>query len=214
MSNHRSLASPGKTPTSVDRHIADSHRRTALVASLAAAAFLAAIPAGWSQTSVGRGAPDPLRADDIVGSEGKGYLIGPGVPDDNMPIYAARDGATPPGVEPLPIEIYTPRENANGEFVGLRHEIVLYDEEAFVEAVRIVHFLDKQFELNEGDPFLYMECVPQIFPVEGVATPIAPNQTFRYTLPDTFGRPWAQIWERHHEEGMQRPEEEDIFSFE
>ena len=98
--------------------------------------------------------------------------------------------------------------------MGLRHEIVIYDEEALVEPVRIVHYLDKQADLNEGDPFLFMECVPQIFPVDGVATPIAPGQTFQYTLPDTFGRPWAQIWERHHEAGMQHPEEEDIFSFE
>ena len=27
----------------------------------------------WSQTTTGRGAPDPLRPDSIVGSEGKGY---------------------------------------------------------------------------------------------------------------------------------------------
>jgi hypothetical protein len=30
-----------------------------------------------------------------------------------------------------------------------------------------------------------------------------------------YGRPWAQIWEKYWEEGMQRPtQEEDIFSFE
>jgi hypothetical protein len=28
-----------------------------------------------------------------------------------------------------------------------------------------------------------------------------------------FGRPWAQIWERYFEEGMQRPEGESIFDF-
>ena len=41
----------------------------------------------------------------------------------------------------------------------------------------------------------------------------APGQTFEYTVPDMFGRPWAQIWERYHEEGMARPEPPDIFSF-
>jgi hypothetical protein len=111
------------------------------------------------------------------------------------------------------IEIYTPRTNEAGEFVGLRHEVVLYDEEAFVDPVRIVQYLDRQGDLNTGDPFLVIECVPQIFPVEGHATPIAPGQTFEYTLPDTLGRPWAEIWERYHEAGMDRPEAEDIFDF-
>ena len=112
------------------------------------------------------------------------------------------------------IEIYTPSEDTNGVLVGLKHEVVLYDEEVFVEPVRIVHYLSKLGDLDEGDPFPMIECVPQIFPVDGQATPTVPGQTFEYTLPDTFGRPWAQIWERHHEEGMTRPEEEDLFDFE
>jgi hypothetical protein len=84
-------------------------------------------------------------------------------------------------------------------------EVILYDEEALAEPVRIVHRLDKRGALNEGDPFTVMECIPQSFPVDGHTTPMAPGQTFEYTLPDIFGRPWAQIWERYHEEGMERP---------
>ena len=34
-----------------------------------------------------------------------------------------------------------------------------------------------------------------------------------YTVPDMFGRPWAQIWERSFEEGMERPADESIFDF-
>lgn len=112
------------------------------------------------------------------------------------------------------IEIYTPRQDADGTHNGLKHEIVLYDEEAFVDPLRIVYYLDKQHELNQGDPFVMIECVPHIFPIDGHATPVVPGQTFEYTLPDTYGRPWAQIWEAYHERGMQRPEREDIFSFE
>ena len=59
--------------------------------------------------------------------------------------------------------------------------------------------------LNENDPFTVMECVPQIFPINGVATPVSPGTRFEYTYPDIFGRPWAQIWEKYHEEGMKRP---------
>jgi hypothetical protein len=112
------------------------------------------------------------------------------------------------------IEIYTPRADAAGRFLGLRQEVILYDEEAFAEPLRIVHYLDKRGELNENDPFPIMECVPHIFPINGQATPVSPGQTFEYTIPDTFGRPWAQIWERYHEQGMERPKGEDLFNFE
>jgi len=111
------------------------------------------------------------------------------------------------------IEVYTPRRNGSGGLTGLEHEIVLYDDEALVEPVRIVHDLDRQGELNDGEPFEIIECVASIFPVDGQAMPLAPGQTFEYTVPDMFGRPWAQIWERYHEEGMARPEPPDIFSF-
>lgn len=112
------------------------------------------------------------------------------------------------------VEIYTPRRDDNGDLAGLKHELVLYDEDVFVEPVRIVHYLDKQGELNEGDPFPIIECIPQTFPVDGHATPMVPGQTFEYTVPDIFGRPWAQIWERYHEDGMTRPEEDEgLFGF-
>jgi hypothetical protein len=106
------------------------------------------------------------------------------------------------------VEIYTPRKDAAGKLVGLKHEIVLYDDEAFVDPVRIVHSLEKQHDLNEGEPFPIMECIPQSFPVDGHTTPMSPGQTFDYRVPDIFGRPWAQIWERYHEPGMERPREQ------
>jgi hypothetical protein len=103
------------------------------------------------------------------------------------------------------IEIYTPRKDAAGKLIGIKQETVLYDSEAFAEPLRIVQNLDKQGDSNEGDPFPIMECIPQSYPVKGHTTPMVPGQTFEYTLPDIFGRPWAQIWERYHEEGMERP---------
>ena len=110
------------------------------------------------------------------------------------------------------IEIYTPRYEGE-QFVGLKHETILYDEQALAEPVRIVHLLDKQSGLREAEPLPIIECVASIFPVDGFATPLSPGRTFEYTIPDTFDRPWAKIWEAYHEEGMARPEAEDIFSF-
>ena len=111
------------------------------------------------------------------------------------------------------IEIYTPRKDAEGKLFGIRHETVLYDEDSFVAPVRIVQTWDRLGRLNENEPLTMMECVQHIFPVRGNATPKTPGSTFEYTLPDIYGRPWAQIWEQYHEQGMQRPTEEDLFSF-
>jgi hypothetical protein len=35
-----------------------------------------------------------------------------------------------------------------------------------------------------------------------------------YEVPDMYGRPWAAIWEKYFEQGMSRPDEEDLFNFE
>jgi hypothetical protein len=111
------------------------------------------------------------------------------------------------------IEIYTPRKDAAGKLIGIRHETVLYDPEAYVDPVRIIQTWTRLGRLNENTPLTAMECVPHIFPVNGTATPQTPGATFEYSLPDIYGRPWAQIWERYHEQGMQRPAEDDLFSF-
>ncbi len=105
------------------------------------------------------------------------------------------------------VEIYTARKDDKGKFIGLKHEVVLYDPEALVQPVRILHLLDKQRELNEGEPMTMMECIPQSFPIDGHATPVVPGQTIEYRVPDIFGRPWADIWQHYHEQGMQRPQE-------
>ena len=65
----------------------------------------------------------------------------------------------------------------------------------------------------ESDPYVFIECTQTIFPVDGRATPVSPGQVIDYQVPDMYGRPWAQIWEQNFEQGMEKPEEEDIFSF-
>ena len=67
-------------------------------------------PQAWSQTSMSRGARDPLQVDVIVGSEGKGLFVGAGIPEGNMPIFAAQNGDTPPGIEPLKIDIFSTKD--------------------------------------------------------------------------------------------------------
>lgn len=113
------------------------------------------------------------------------------------------------------VEIYTPVRDANGNVTALNHEAVFYDAEALVEPIRIVRNLSRTSSLGEGDPYTYIECIQTIFPISGVATPLSPGAVTEYEVPDIYGRPWAQIWDKYFENGMQKPApQKDIFSFE
>jgi hypothetical protein len=111
------------------------------------------------------------------------------------------------------IEIYTPNRDENGEFVGLNHEAIFYDPEAFVEPLRIIRNYQKAGSFRDQTPYVFIECVQTIFPIDGRATPVTPGNVIEYEVPDMYNRPWGHIWEQYFEQDMQRPEEEDIFSF-
>lgn len=111
------------------------------------------------------------------------------------------------------IEIFSPRRNPAGELAGIEHEIILYDPEALAEPLRLVQVHIKTGEIEEVAPFVYSRCIQTIFPIDGRPQPISIGDVIEYRMPDMYGRPWAQIWERFFEDGMQRPEEESIFDF-
>jgi hypothetical protein len=111
------------------------------------------------------------------------------------------------------VEIFSPRFGPDGELAGLEHEIVFYDDEALAQPLRLVQVHIKTGELSEVDPFIYGRCIQTIFPVEGRPQPLSPGVTIDYTVPDMYGRPWAQIWERYFEQGMERPGDDSIFDF-
>jgi hypothetical protein len=115
------------------------------------------------------------------------------------------------------VEIYTVNRDAQGKITGLHHEAVFYDPEALVEPMRIVRDLPRMGGVDEGNPYAFIECVPNIFPIKGHATPVTPGQVIQYEVPDIYGRPWAKNWETYYEPGMKDPEaaakEEDMFNF-
>lgn len=111
------------------------------------------------------------------------------------------------------VEILSPRYSPEGELAGLEHEIIFYDAEALAEPLRLVQLHVKTAALDEVDPFVYSRCIQTIFPVDGRAQPVAPGTVIDYSVPDMYARPWAQIWERHFEDGMERPETEALFGF-
>ena len=115
------------------------------------------------------------------------------------------------------IEIYTPNRDENGSFLGLNHETILYDEDALVEPIRIVRNFQKINDHDDQDatPYAFIECVQTIFPLDGRSTPVSPGTTIEYTVPDMYGRPWAQMWEQYFEQNMTgSAAEEDMFNFE
>ena len=69
------------------------------------------------------------------------------------------------------IEIYTPNRDAAGNVIGLNHEGIFYDPEALAEPIRIVRNLQRLSGLETGDPFTFIECLPQMYPIDGIATP-------------------------------------------
>jgi hypothetical protein len=113
------------------------------------------------------------------------------------------------------IEVYAPLRDAAGRFTGLSHEAILYDPEALVDPIRIVERMDKRadFISAEVNPVVFAECIQTIFPVNGTATQTAPGRTIEFEVPDMYGRPWAQIWEKYWEQGMKKPELLDLFDF-
>jgi hypothetical protein len=112
------------------------------------------------------------------------------------------------------IEIYTPNRDEAGGFIGLNHEAIFYDPEALVQPIRIVRNLEKVSGFEEGEPQDFIECIQTIFPVDGLATPLSPGASMENVeFPDVFDRPWADIWERQFERDMERPADEDHFTF-
>jgi hypothetical protein len=81
------------------------------------------------------------------------------------------------------------------------------------QPLRLIQVHIKTAELEEVAPFAYSRCIQTIFPIDGRPQTVSIGDMFEYRMPDMYGRPWAQMWERYFEEGMQRPEAESIFDY-
>ena len=110
------------------------------------------------------------------------------------------------------IEVWTPRLN-HGVLVGLQHETVFYDPEGLVEPVRSIRFFPRLGDFNSVVPNTLSVCNQNMFLVRGRGRPVAPGTVIEYEVEDTFGRPWAAVWEKYFEQGMQRPQADEIFEF-
>ncbi len=85
-----------------------------------------------------------------------------------------------------------------------------------MEPIRIVRTLTRMGGMDQGNPYAFIECVPNIYAIKGHATGITPGQTIEYEIPDMYGRPWAATWSKYFEPGMKDPDkakEDEMFNF-
>ena len=112
------------------------------------------------------------------------------------------------------VEIYSPVRDAAGKITAMKHESIFYDTEALAEPIRIIRTLARMGDLDDGAPYTFIECVPNLFPVKGRSTHVSPGEVVSYEVPDMYGRPWAKTWEKYFEQGMKRPNnDEALFDF-
>ena len=104
------------------------------------------------------------------------------------------------------IETFKPALDASGKFIGLDHETIFYDPDAFVAPVRASFRFVRRATPDDPDRrYTFIECLSNIFNTNG-----RPKQTTgadpRFV--DYYGRPWAKNWEKNFEKGWDKPQDE------
>jgi len=103
------------------------------------------------------------------------------------------------------VETYKPAYDASGKFVGLDHEAVFYDPDAFVRPLHATYrFVRQAIPDNPTRRYTYIECLSNLRNTNGRPTQLTGADP-RYI--DYYGRPWAQNWEKYFEVGWDKPQD-------
>jgi hypothetical protein len=103
------------------------------------------------------------------------------------------------------VETYKPAYDASGKFVGLDHEAVFYDPDAFVRPLHATYrFVRQATPDNAIRRYTYIECLSNLRNTNGRPTQLTGADP-RYI--DYYGRPWAQNWEKYFEVGWDKPQD-------
>ena len=101
------------------------------------------------------------------------------------------------------VEVFRP--GADGKTITV--EATFYDPEAFTQPLHVVTPWEKRFAPESDTRHMFVECRVQSTIMNGPdgrptqLTPLDPGYI------DYFGRPWAQNWEAHFEQGWEKPAE-------
>jgi len=104
------------------------------------------------------------------------------------------------------VETFKPALDASGKFIGLDHETIFYDPDAFVTPLRASFRFNRIATPDAPERrYNYIECLSNIFNTDGKPKQVS-NPDPRFV--DYYGRPWAKNWERYFEAGWDKPEPE------
>lgn len=106
------------------------------------------------------------------------------------------------------VETWKPVQGAGGKFIGLDHEVVFYDPEAFVQPLHATYrYLRHATPDDPNRRYTYVECLSNLKNVNGIPTQLTSSDP-RYI--DYYGRPWAQDWEKYFEVGWDKPSDNSV----
>ena len=104
------------------------------------------------------------------------------------------------------IETFKPALDAGGNFIGLDHETIFYDPEAFVAPVRAsFRFVRAATPDDPARRYTFIECLSNIYNTDGRPKQVTAADP-RFV--DYYGRPWAKNWEKHFEADWDKPQED------
>jgi hypothetical protein len=104
------------------------------------------------------------------------------------------------------IDVFTPRFDAGGAFVGLSLDTTFYDPRAFVAPLHNVIRFNRAARLDDPNRrYTYIECLSNLRNTDGRPTQ---NTAADPRFVDYYGRPWAQNWEKYFEAGWDKPDAE------
>lgn len=102
------------------------------------------------------------------------------------------------------VETYKPAY-VDGKFVGLDHEAVFYDPDAFVQPLHATYRFKRVATTDDPNRrYTYIECLSNLRNTNGRPTQLTKADP-RYI--DYYGRPWAQDWEKYFEIGWDKPQD-------
>jgi hypothetical protein len=104
------------------------------------------------------------------------------------------------------VETFKPALDASGRFIGLDHETIFYDADAFVVPVRASYRYVRAAATDDpGRRHTFIECLSNIFNTDGRPKQVTGADP-RFV--DYYGRPWAKNWEQYFEAGWDKPQDD------